>query len=686
MKNLDHRLAALALALAPHLAACGGGGAMEITAVSPKEGSARGGDVIAIEGRGFGEKPEVRFGGEVVEIKSATETKIEVVVPRSIAGAVDVEVKSGGERARRTKGFTYLPLPFSFVDASWMRVAPLPVNGSGVAIADGDGDGHSDVFQAAAGEGVWVYPNDGDGSFTHPRQIPIDGDPADVRFVIARDLDGDGNVDLFLGTTGKTPSRLLLGDGKLGFDAAPDALPLLFGTDMSGAAVDLDGDGDLDLVLTGAATAADGAPGVVILSSKGDGTLADVTAKRLAGGPFNASGVAVGDVDGDGDPDLFFAGDQEPCRLYLNDGHGALQLAAPDAIPYDPQPGAGIPAFGDIDGDGSLDVYLPTSGQDRVYLNDGKGRFTDFTDVLLGPESGAGKSAVVVDLDLDGHADVAVLDRPGALRLYRNDGTGRLFDYSGDIAGQGAGSTNGGLAIGDLDGDGDDDLFVSRADFSRAALILSWSPLGEADRDGDGIPDLADNCPKVPNPDQANRDSHPFRCASGAACVAETGCELAVFEKSAYLVCRTASATWAEASAACVARGGNLVTVSSAEENAFLVGLGVPDGWIGYSDAAMEGSYVWAAGESSYVSWGMGQPDDAGGNEDCAVMLADGAWNDLPCDAKRPFVCEDLRSRAPDPGDACDACPDAWEPGSEPVAADAGVCGSVDAGAGGGGQ
>lgn len=367
---------------------------------------------------------------------------------------------------------------------------------------------------------------------------------------MARDLDGDGQLDLFVATTGQKPSRLLLGDGNLGFAAAKmTALPPLFGTDQQALAVDLDGDGDLDFVTAGTAPKSDGAPGAAILLNLGLGVFSDVTEVRLAGGSFNASGV--GDVDADGDQDLFFTADKEPCRLYLGDGHGAFQRAAPDAIPYDPAPGAGIPALGDLDGDGTLDVL--------------------------------------------------------------------------------------------------------------------------------------DSCPDAPNPDQANLDSLPFRCASATSCLAETGCELRTFASSAYFVCKTAASSWAEASAACVARGGALVTVSSADENAFLLAAGVTDAWIGYTDAAVEGTFVWASGEGVFTSWGMAQPDDAGGNEDCATFLADGTWNDAPCDGKHAYVCEDLRARQPDPGDACDACPTAYEPGSVPVTLDGGVCGGTGGGGAGGG-
>jgi hypothetical protein len=692
MPRTDLGRLAAALALTASLTSCGpgSGSSMSLASVTPSSGSARGGDTIALEGSGFGATPTVRFGGKEAKVTNATDTHLEVVAPREFAGAVDVEVDAGESHARLAKGFTYLPLPLAFVDVAWERLPPDAVDGAGVAVADLDGDGDLDLVQAARGEGIWAFLNDGKGTFTDARLLPIEseseGDPTDAHAVVARDLDGDGKVDLFVATTGQKPSRLLLGDGKLGFSAAPmTAVPPLFGTDQQVVAVDLDGDGDLDLVTVGSASKADGAPGVAILSNLGSGAFSDVTEARLAGGSFNASGVAVGDVDGDGDLDLFFAADKEPCRLYLGDGHGVFQRAAPDAIPYDPAPGAGTPALGDLDGDGSLDIYLPGSSRDRLLFNEGAGRFVDYTDLRLGPDSVGGKSASLADLDLDGHLDAVVVSAQGRLRVYRNDGTGRLFDYSGQVAGNGGQLLDAAAAIGDLDGDGDDDLFVSRAGEARSALFLSWAPATIDDRDGDGFPDAVDSCPDVPNPDQKNLDSLPFRCASAQDCLAETGCELRVFGASAYLACTTATATWAEASAACAARGGALVTVSNAEENAFLVAIGASDAWLGYTDAAVEGTFVWASGQSPYTSWGMAQPDDAGGNEDCATLLADGTWNDAPCDGKHAYVCEDLRARKPDPGDACDACPTAYEPGSMPVMIDGGTCGGAGGGAPDGG-
>jgi hypothetical protein len=84
--------------------------------------------------------------------------------------------------------------------------------------------------------------------------------------------------------------------------------------------------------------------------------------------------------------------------------------------------------------------------------------------------------------------------------------------------------------------------------------------------------------------------------------------------------------------------GANLISVQSAAENADLVQALSNQGyasnvvWIGYSDAVTEGSYVWYDGAPlSYSNWAPGEPNDAGGVEDCTQIYPDGSWNDLNC-------------------------------------------------------
>jgi hypothetical protein len=105
-------------------------------------------------------------------------------------------------------------------------------------------------------------------------------------------------------------------------------------------------------------------------------------------------------------------------------------------------------------------------------------------------------------------------------------------------------------------------------------------------------------------------------------------------------------ATYAQGEALCGGRGGRLVTLGSAEENAFVRTLNesAVDTWVGLSDRAQEGRFVWASNAPvHYINWAPGQPDDARGDEDC-VALWDNAgrpvWNDVSCDLARTVTCE----------------------------------------------
>ena len=134
----------------------------------------------------------------------------------------------------------------------------------------------------------------------------------------------------------------------------------------------------------------------------------------------------------------------------------------------------------------------------------------------------------------------------------------------------------------------------------------------------------------------------------GATC-ATTGCQPRRSGGRTYLFCTT-NATWTAARDACRAVGYQLVTIVSDAEDDYVVmtalGLEDADWWIGLSDIAMEGTFVWASGSSaSYRRWGSGQPNNFS-NQDCGT-IADGSaletrgrWNDDDCGNSFPYVCE----------------------------------------------
>jgi len=129
----------------------------------------------------------------------------------------------------------------------------------------------------------------------------------------------------------------------------------------------------------------------------------------------------------------------------------------------------------------------------------------------------------------------------------------------------------------------------------------------------------------------------------------ETGCTGCTVEDTAdhvYLFC-TGSAAWDTARAQCLDWGYDLVTISDAEEEAWLDDVGASittSAWYsGYNDIDAEGSFVWASGEgSTYTNWSSGEPNDSGG-EDCMEWQWSGTrWNDCACTTALPYVCESL--------------------------------------------
>jgi hypothetical protein len=558
------------------------------------------------------------------------------------------------------------PIPLRFVNVAPKQLPATAAHGLAVALADLDKDGRADLVQATR-DGLRLFWNRGGGKYEAAAATAIPAQPEGYAVQpVAADFDGDGRTDLFLLVNG-APHRMLLNKGGGAMLEGP--VPGGTATDgLMAAAADLDGDKDIDVVAVVDPGDPAGSP-VRVLINDGKGKLTDETAKRLTGVGLAPNGVALGDVDGDGAVDVLFTGAAEN-RLYLNDGKGMLRDAPPDAIPSMTQPSTRAAAIGDLDGDGAADIFLCSDKQSIVLMNDGTGRFLDQTPYVMGPNAGPATAALIVDLDRDDARDLVVTSAKGRFVIYRNDGAGRLFDYSSSLApASPAVSDTVAVAAADLDGDGDQDLFVSRTNTARPWLLLNQQPAKLVDGDGDGMPDELDVCPEKSDPEQANHDAWHFSCSDGTSCMAATGCELAIWKGTeAFLLCRKDPKPWAEARAFCKQRGGDLVVVTSKDQNTFLAAQGMTEAFLGASDTATEGTWTWVTDDAlTYKNWNTGEPSDTTGAENCVAMYGDGElagkWNDVPCDAPKQFICQDKMERSPaDPGDACDNCPSVHNP------------------------
>lgn len=120
------------------------------------------------------------------------------------------------------------------------------------------------------------------------------------------------------------------------------------------------------------------------------------------------------------------------------------------------------------------------------------------------------------------------------------------------------------------------------------------------------------------------------------------GCGLGLLGDHAYAFC-PGPVSWAEARTACMGFGGDLVIVDDEAEQAFLLGQPLEAVvYIGLSDEAVEGTFVWVDGSApAFTAWGMGEPNDALEGEDCGQLaVATATWNDIACVNPGAFVCE----------------------------------------------
>ncbi|MFK7961812.1 MAG: FG-GAP-like repeat-containing protein, partial [Phycisphaerales bacterium] len=183
-------------------------------------------------------------------------------------------------------------------------------------------------------------------------------------------------------------------------------------------AADIDGDGDLDLVFANGGNF--GSPGtpqvlrILINSGLNSGVFVDESVARTGGVTGRIRGVAIADIERDGDLDMLLSEDfLEQPRLLINDGTGVFTDETATRIPTG-EISSTRAQFGDLDEDGDLDIYINAGGtsrfgcgQNRIWINDGNGVFSDQTN----SRHPIGKVCEPMDVilgDLDGDFDLDV--------------------------------------------------------------------------------------------------------------------------------------------------------------------------------------------------------------------------------------------------------------------------------------
>jgi hypothetical protein len=370
----------------------------------------------------------------------------------------------------------------------------------GAVMEDFDGDGLLDIATSSMGldDPLHVLHNNGDGTFAdRTKEAGLEGELGGLNLVQA-DYDNDGHPDLlvlrggWMREGGHFPVSLLRNNGDGTFEDVTEEAGLLSPrpTQTAGFA-DYDGDGYLDLFIGRESLPNDRNPSE-LYHNNGDGTFTERSADLGDPDLGYVKGVAWGDYDNDGRPDLYVSVLNGDNRLYHNDGR--RDPPGPDGEDWRftevaRRAGAVGPKdsfvawFWDYDNDGWLDLFvggyrvteigdvarlylgLPTGTEvPRLYHNNRDGTFTDVAHAVRLDRVALVMGSNYGDLDNDGWPDLYLgTGEPrfsGLLpnRMFRND-RGRLFQDVTSSAGVGHIQKGHGVAFGDLDNDGDQDIF-----------------------------------------------------------------------------------------------------------------------------------------------------------------------------------------------------------------------------------
>src|SRR5690606_9431875 len=317
-----------------------------------------------------------------------------------------------------------------------------------------------------------LYLNDGEGRFTW-QEGALGTAAGAYEHVLSADFDRDGQADLVFVAEDTETHADFLGRGDGTFTDVSDRLPGR--SEGNGLDVgDVNGDGLPDVVV-GNSGRGSGQDFLWLNDPEHPGHFIDATTTHLPAVDDGTQDITLADLDDDGDLDMVVANEVPPSRLLLNDGSGRFTDASDRLDLRVPLETRQAHVF-DATGDGALDIVLfnltsnargwDKDPQVRIPVNDGNGRFQEETEARLPPNRSAVWAGTPMDFNHDGAMDLVVgpIEVPGfnpqRVRAYQNDGSGHFTDVTDEVIPSETVGRNWGMAVGDVNGDGVEDLFI----------------------------------------------------------------------------------------------------------------------------------------------------------------------------------------------------------------------------------
>ncbi|WP_316814500.1 VCBS repeat-containing protein [Pedobacter nyackensis] len=351
-----------------------------------------------------------------------------------------------------------------------------------VVLADVNGDGHLDAILALEKLPNRLYLNDGTGKFSWKKGV-FSEESHDTEHVRIGDFDKDGNLDVIFVAEDDRNHEFYLGKGNGTFRNVSERLPAKSegnGLDIG----DVNGDGLLDVIVGN--TGAIPQNFLWINNPENPGYFIDYTNKGLPALRWETQSVKLADLNGDGVLDLITGNEVPPNRLLFNDGKGhfteqpeKLELPVPlhtrEVLVFDAN-GDKHPdiLFLNLTSNGGAFEKDPTA---RLLINDGKGNFRDETTKRIPKQEYSTYAGVIFDFNHDKHPDIilSALKIPPfqamQVQALQNDGKGNFKTVTSEVIPESTVGRSWGIAVGDVNGDGKQDLFIGQWG-TQARLLL----------------------------------------------------------------------------------------------------------------------------------------------------------------------------------------------------------------------